>query len=232
MGPALDRRGGPTRDRAARLPDRHARRRPREARAGAHGQVLRGWTRSSREQGPLDGVLFTTIQELATRLSHRNTGAITEDETAEKVCARVATDENLHYVFYRDIAMHAIAVDPHAMLGDQAAGRRVRDARRRHAGVPREGQGDGARRHLQRPHPSGAGAAAGARDALEDRGAHGLSDEAKRRARTSTRTSRGSNGSHRSSASRSARCGRPLERPRRPGLTETPSRFRSCSRSA
>jgi acyl-[acyl-carrier-protein] desaturase len=85
---------------------------PEKLEQGRMDMVLRGWTPQFARQGPLDGVLFTTLQELATRLSHRNTGAITEDETARRVCARVATDENLHYVFYRDLAAHAIAVDP------------------------------------------------------------------------------------------------------------------------
>ena len=83
---------------------------------GRMDQALRGWYPEFAEQGPLDGVVFTTIQELATRISHRNTGAITDDETAEKLCSRVATDENLHYVFYRDMAVSAIELDPNAMV--------------------------------------------------------------------------------------------------------------------
>jgi acyl-[acyl-carrier-protein] desaturase len=83
---------------------------------GRMDQALRGWYPEFAELGPLDGVVFTTIQELATRISHRNTGAVTDDETAEKLCARVATDENLHYVFYRDMAVSAIELDPNAMV--------------------------------------------------------------------------------------------------------------------
>jgi acyl-[acyl-carrier-protein] desaturase len=83
---------------------------------GRMDQAMRGWYPGFAEQGPLDGVVFTTIQELATRISHRNTGAITDDETAEKLCSRVATDENLHYVFYRDLAVSAIELDPNAMV--------------------------------------------------------------------------------------------------------------------
>jgi acyl-[acyl-carrier-protein] desaturase len=89
---------------------------PERLEQGRMDMVLRGWYPNFAETGPLDGVIFTTIQELATRLSHRNTGEITEDESARRVCARVATDENLHYVFYRDLATHAIAVDPSAAL--------------------------------------------------------------------------------------------------------------------
>src|SRR5919109_4002438 len=52
---------------------------------------------------PLDGLVYVTLQELATRISHRNTGAITGDPIAEKLMARISVDENLHYVFYRDV---------------------------------------------------------------------------------------------------------------------------------
>src|SRR2546427_2529272 len=61
---------------------------------------------------PLDGLVYVTLQELATRISHRNTGAITEDPVAEKLMARIALDENLHYVFYRDVTAGALEVDP------------------------------------------------------------------------------------------------------------------------
>ena len=89
---------------------------PEKLEQGRMDMVLRGWYPQFAETGPLDGVIFTTMQELATRISHRNTGEITEDESARRVCARVATDENLHYVFYRDLATHAIAVDPSAAM--------------------------------------------------------------------------------------------------------------------
>lgn len=83
---------------------------------GRMDMITRGWTPKFLSQGPLDGVAFTTIQELATRISHRNTGEITDDEGAKRLCARIATDENLHYVFYRDLAAAAIEVDPSAMM--------------------------------------------------------------------------------------------------------------------
>jgi len=78
--------------------------------------VQRGWYPGFAELGPLDGVAFTSVQELATRISHRNTGLVTADESAIKLTARVATDENLHYVFYRDLAAAALQVDPSAMM--------------------------------------------------------------------------------------------------------------------
>jgi acyl-[acyl-carrier-protein] desaturase len=83
---------------------------------GRMDMVKRGWYPEFAELGPLDGVVFTSLQELATRISHRNTGIVTEDPIAEKICSRIATDENLHYVFYRDLAAAAFEVDPSNML--------------------------------------------------------------------------------------------------------------------
>ena len=39
-----------------------------------------------------------------------------DDDAGYKVMARVAADENLHYLFYRDIASAAFAVDPSGMV--------------------------------------------------------------------------------------------------------------------
>ena len=69
-----------------------------------------------RIPGPLDGLVYVTLQELATRIAHRNTGAITGDPVAERLLVRVALDENLHYAFYRDVACAAIELDPSAMV--------------------------------------------------------------------------------------------------------------------
>jgi acyl-[acyl-carrier-protein] desaturase len=82
---------------------------------GRMDQVSRGY-RPSTILGPLDGLVYVTLQELATRIAHRNTGAITDDPAAEKLMSRIAVDENLHYVFYRDVAAGAIEVDPSAMV--------------------------------------------------------------------------------------------------------------------
>jgi acyl-[acyl-carrier-protein] desaturase len=69
-----------------------------------------------RIPGPLDGLVYVTLQELATRIAHRNTGALTGDPVAERLLVRVALDENLHYTFYRDVAAAAITLDPSAMV--------------------------------------------------------------------------------------------------------------------
>jgi acyl-[acyl-carrier-protein] desaturase len=82
---------------------------------GRMDQVGRGYYFAD-DMGPLDGLVYTTLQELATRISHRNTGTFTDDPMIEKLTARIAVDENLHYVFYRDVATAAIEMDPSAMV--------------------------------------------------------------------------------------------------------------------
>jgi acyl-[acyl-carrier-protein] desaturase len=62
--------------------------------------------------GVLHGFAYVAFQELATRISHRNTGRYSDDPVADKIMIRIATDENLHMVFYRDIVAAAIAVRP------------------------------------------------------------------------------------------------------------------------
>ena len=59
---------------------------------------------------------YVSFQELATRLSHRNTGRYTEDPLAERLLARVSTDENLHMVFYRNLVKAALEISPDAMM--------------------------------------------------------------------------------------------------------------------
>lgn len=59
---------------------------------------------------------YVSLQELATRISHRNTGRLSGDAGLDALLARIATDENLHMVFYRDLVSAALEVDPAAML--------------------------------------------------------------------------------------------------------------------
>ena len=55
----------------------------------------------------LHTVAYVTFQELATRISHRNTGRISNDAICEGMLARVALDENLHMLFYRKLEPNA-----------------------------------------------------------------------------------------------------------------------------
>jgi acyl-[acyl-carrier-protein] desaturase len=66
--------------------------------------------------GPMDGFVYVALQELATRISHRNTGALLEDTAGRKIMDRVANDENLHYLFYKDIVQTALELDPSTTL--------------------------------------------------------------------------------------------------------------------
>ncbi len=50
----------------------------------------------SAEKPILHVLAYVSFQELATRLSHRNTGRFAGDPIAEKLLTRVSTDENLH----------------------------------------------------------------------------------------------------------------------------------------
>jgi len=59
---------------------------------------------------------YVSFQELATRISHRNTGRHAEDPLAERLLSRVATDENLHMVFYRNLVAAALQIAPSATL--------------------------------------------------------------------------------------------------------------------
>jgi acyl-[acyl-carrier-protein] desaturase len=62
--------------------------------------------------GFLAGLSYVSFQELATRVSHRNTGAATGDPVAEQLFARIALDENLHMLFYRNVIEAAFDVVP------------------------------------------------------------------------------------------------------------------------
>ena len=59
---------------------------------------------------------YVSFQELATRVSHRNTGRFTEEPIAEKLLTRVAKDENLHMIFYRNIVTAALQIAPDQTL--------------------------------------------------------------------------------------------------------------------
>ena len=93
---------------------------PVQLERGRMDQVSRGYypdgNGGARALDPLDGVVYTTLQELATRIAHRNTGTFTQDPIIEKLTARIATDENLHYVFYRDLGKAALEIAPSEMM--------------------------------------------------------------------------------------------------------------------
>jgi acyl-[acyl-carrier-protein] desaturase len=67
---------------------------------------------AATEKSVLNVCAYVSFQELATRVSHRNTGRYTEEPIAEKLLSRVAKDENLHMIFYRNIVAAALELAP------------------------------------------------------------------------------------------------------------------------
>ena len=63
-----------------------------------------------------DAFAYLALQELATRIAHHNTGKALPDAEGYAVMKRVAADENLHYLFYRDLVSAALEIDPSGMI--------------------------------------------------------------------------------------------------------------------
>ena len=112
-----------------------------------------------------DALVYLTLQELATRVSHRNTGKLIGDPVGYDLMSRVASDENLHHLFYRDVTAAAIELDPSGMV--QAIERQVAGFAMPGIGIPdfdRHAAAHRPRRHLRlrrppRPDPGAGGAA-------------------------------------------------------------------------
>lgn len=105
------------------------------AEEGRHGIVMRDYLLTSRAVDPdkleqfrmahmaegfesdnrhsmLHSVAYVAFQELATRVSHRNTGHQSGDPVCDRMLSRIATDENLHMVFYRNLLGAAFELAP------------------------------------------------------------------------------------------------------------------------
>ncbi|AXK32581.1 acyl-ACP desaturase [Streptomyces armeniacus] len=105
------------------------------AEEGRHGIVMRDYLLASRAVDPVEleklrmahmsegfesdnahsmlhSVAYVAFQELATRVSHRNTGHQSGDPVCDRMLARIATDENLHMVFYRNLLAAAFELAP------------------------------------------------------------------------------------------------------------------------
>ncbi|MFJ4906290.1 acyl-ACP desaturase [Streptomyces sp. NPDC093249] len=67
---------------------------------------------SDNRHSALHTVAYVAFQELATRVSHRNTGRGSGDPVCDRLLARVAADENLHMVFYRNLLAAALEIAP------------------------------------------------------------------------------------------------------------------------
>ncbi|KAA8883878.1 acyl-ACP desaturase [Nocardia colli] len=62
--------------------------------------------------GFLHSVAYVSFQELATRVTHRNTGRVCADPIADRMLQRIAADENLHMLFYRTVCGAALDLVP------------------------------------------------------------------------------------------------------------------------
>jgi acyl-[acyl-carrier-protein] desaturase len=81
-----------------------------------------------------EGMAYVALQELATRIAHFNTGKLLNDQHGYKIMKRVMTDENFHFIFYRDLVTKAIEIDPSAVV--IAIEAQVRDFEMPGTGIP------------------------------------------------------------------------------------------------
>ena len=87
-------------------------------------QVTRGFSPGQNLQGGdelfaqslFDSVIYVTFQELATRVSHRNTGRACNDTVAAQLLGRISADENLPMIFYRDVSAAGMEIAPNQAM--------------------------------------------------------------------------------------------------------------------
>jgi acyl-[acyl-carrier-protein] desaturase len=85
-------------------------------------QMTRGFSPGQNKQGDMfadslfDSVIYVTFQELATRVSHRNTGKACKETIADQLLAKVSADENLHMIFYRDVSEAGLEIAPNQAM--------------------------------------------------------------------------------------------------------------------
>jgi acyl-[acyl-carrier-protein] desaturase len=63
-----------------------------------------------------DSITYVTFQELATRISHRNTGKACNETIADQLLAKISADENLHMIFYRDVTEAGFEIAPNQVM--------------------------------------------------------------------------------------------------------------------
>ena len=109
------------------------------AEEGRHGTAIRDYLMTTRAVDPVElerlrmdhmsvgyanahpddmvrSLAYVSFQELATRVSHRNTGKVTGEPVADRLLARIAADENLHMVFYRNLLGAALELAPNQVV--------------------------------------------------------------------------------------------------------------------
>jgi len=67
---------------------------------------------SAHSQDMLCSLAYVSLQELATRVSHRNTGKFAQEPVCDQLLTRIAADENLHMIFYRNLFNAALQRAP------------------------------------------------------------------------------------------------------------------------
>jgi acyl-[acyl-carrier-protein] desaturase len=105
------------------------------AEEGRHGTAIRDYLLTTRAVDPVElerarmthmstgydspnshcavnSIAYVSFQELATRISHRNTGTYAGEPVCERLLAKIANDENLHMVFYRNLLAAAFDLTP------------------------------------------------------------------------------------------------------------------------
>ncbi|GIH09680.1 acyl-ACP desaturase [Rhizocola hellebori] len=105
------------------------------AEEGRHGVAIRDYLLATRAVDPIalerarmlhmgggyishhtgnvvNSIAYVSFQELATRVSHRNTGRISGDPICDQLLAKIAADENLHMLFYRNLLGAAFDMAP------------------------------------------------------------------------------------------------------------------------
>lgn len=113
---------------------------PRSIEDGRMAQMSGGEV--PQPDSPVDGFVYVALQELATRIAHRNTGKALQEHLGDtpvgiagyNVISRVAADENFHFLFYRDLTTAALEIAPSLVL--PAIERQVREFEMPGTGIP------------------------------------------------------------------------------------------------
>jgi len=71
---------------------------------------------ANEQPGVLSSISYVSFQELATRVAHRNTGHVSGDPICDQLLAKVAADENLHMLFYRNLLGAALELAPNGTM--------------------------------------------------------------------------------------------------------------------
>lgn len=85
-------------------------------------------------ESAFDGMCYVAIQELATRISHRNTGTQLDDPAGYDVMMKLSSDENRHHLFYRDLVSATLEIHPSMVV--EALHRQVTNFAMPGVGIP------------------------------------------------------------------------------------------------